>query len=58
MNYRIESLMSARLFVVPQHAGGKVYFLSNLSRHLSLYSLSFGGSVPSSAEQPFQEKQE
>jgi pimeloyl-ACP methyl ester carboxylesterase len=46
MNYRIESLMSARLFVVPQHAGGKVYFLSNLSGHLSLYSLSFGGSVP------------
>ena len=46
MNYRIESLMSARLFVVPQHAEGKVYFLSNLSGHLSLYSLSFGGSVP------------
>jgi dipeptidyl aminopeptidase/acylaminoacyl peptidase len=38
--------MSARLFVVPQHAGKKVYFLSNLSGHLSLYSMDFGGSVP------------
>ena len=46
MSYRIESLMSARLFVVPQHAGKKVYFLSNLSGHLSLYSMNFGGSVP------------
>ncbi|HEY5731797.1 MAG TPA: prolyl oligopeptidase family serine peptidase, partial [Anaerolineales bacterium] len=46
MSYRIESLISARLFVVPQHAGKKIYFLSNLSGHLSLYSMSFGGSVP------------
>jgi pimeloyl-ACP methyl ester carboxylesterase len=46
MSYRVESLMSARLFVVPQHAGKKIYFLSNLSGHLSLYSMSFGGSVP------------
>jgi pimeloyl-ACP methyl ester carboxylesterase len=46
MMYRVESLLSARLFVVPQHAGGRVYFLSNLSGHLSLYRLSFGGSVP------------
>lgn len=47
MSYRVESLMSARLFVVPQHAGKKIYFLSNLSGHLSLYSMKFGGSVPS-----------
>ena len=46
MSYRVESLMSARLFVVPQHAGKKVYFLSNMSGHLSLYSMAFGGSVP------------
>lgn len=46
MTYRVESLMSARLFAVPQHAGNKIYFLSNLSGHLSLYSMSFGGSVP------------
>jgi pimeloyl-ACP methyl ester carboxylesterase len=46
MTYRVESLMSARLFAVPQHAGNKIYFLSNFSGHLSLYSMSFGGSVP------------
>lgn len=46
MIYRVESLMSARLFVVPQHAGKKIYFLSNLSGQLSLYSMKFGGSVP------------
>src|SRR5215510_14173808 len=46
MTYRVESLMSARLFAVPQHADGKIYFLSNLSGHLSLYSIDFGGSVP------------
>ena len=46
MTYRVESLMSARLFVVPQYAGKKVFFLSNLSGHLSLYSMAFGGSVP------------
>ena len=28
MTYRVESLMSARLFVVPQYAGKKIYFLS------------------------------
>jgi pimeloyl-ACP methyl ester carboxylesterase len=46
MNHRIESLMSARLFVVPQHADGRIYFLSNLSGHLSLYAMDYGGSVP------------
>lgn len=46
MNYRVEALMSARLFVSPQFAQGRVYFLSNLSGHLSLYSMAAGGSVP------------
>ncbi|HUH98065.1 MAG TPA: alpha/beta fold hydrolase [Anaerolineales bacterium] len=46
MNYRIESLLSARLFLFPQHAGGRIYFLSNLSGHLSLYAMNYGGSVP------------
>ena len=46
MSYRVESLMSARLFAVPQYADEKVFFLSNLSGHLSLYSMAFGGSVP------------
>ena len=44
--YRIESLMSARLFVAPQYADDRVYFLSNLSGHLSLYAMYHGGSVP------------
>jgi len=47
MSYRVESLISARLFVVPQYADKKVFFLSNLSGHLSLYSMKHGGSVPS-----------
>jgi pimeloyl-ACP methyl ester carboxylesterase len=46
MTYRVESLMSARVFAVPQHAGNKIFFLSNLSGHISLYSMWFGGSVP------------
>jgi pimeloyl-ACP methyl ester carboxylesterase len=46
MEYRVESLLSARLFMVPRYAAGRIYFLSNLSGHLSLYSISFGGSVP------------
>jgi len=46
MTYRVESLMSARLFAVPQYSGDKIYFLSNISGQLSLYSMAFGGSVP------------
>jgi len=46
MSYRVESLMSARLFAVPQYAGKKIFFLNNASGHLSLYSMNFGGSVP------------
>jgi pimeloyl-ACP methyl ester carboxylesterase len=45
-NYRIESLLSARLFLVPQVVGDRLYFLSNLSGHISLYAMDHGGSVP------------
>jgi len=38
--------MSARLFVIPQHVGDHVYFVSNLAGQLNLYSMKFGGSVP------------
>lgn len=44
--FRIESLLSARLFVSPQVVGERLYFLSNLSGHLSLYAMNYGGSVP------------
>lgn len=43
---RIESLLSARLFVFPQLVGDRIFFLSNLSGHLSLYAMNYGGSVP------------
>lgn len=43
---RIESLLSARLFVFPQLVGDRIYFLSNLSGQLSLYAMNYGGSVP------------
>ena len=43
---RIESLLSARLFLAPQAAGDRIFFISNLSGRLSLYSMDEGGSVP------------
>jgi len=43
---RIESLLSARLFVEPQLAGGRIYFVSSLSGHLSLYAMDTAGGVP------------
>src|SRR5947207_7380948 len=43
---RIESLLSARLFVEPQLAGDTLYFASNLSGQVSLYSMDVGGGVP------------
>lgn len=46
MSHRIESLLSARLFVFPQLVEDRVYFISNLSGHLSLYAMNYGGSVP------------
>ena len=46
MNARIESLLSARLFQVPQTVGDRLFFVSNLSGRLSLYAMDYGGSVP------------
>ncbi len=43
---QIESLLSARLFMSPQRVGDRLFFLSNLSGHLSLYAMDVGGSVP------------
>ncbi len=45
---RIESLLSARLFMAPQLAGQHIYFVSDLSGRLSLYRMQArpGGSVP------------
>jgi pimeloyl-ACP methyl ester carboxylesterase len=44
--HRIESLLSARLFLTPQLAADRLYFLSNLSGKISLYAMHYGGSVP------------
>ena len=44
--YKIESLLSARLFLQPQKVGNRVFFESNLSGHISLYAMNYGGSVP------------
>ena len=43
---RIESLLSARLFLEPQLAGDRITFVSNLSGHLSLYAMDASGGVP------------
>lgn len=44
--YRIEALLSARLFMRPEIVGDRIFFLSNLSGHNSLYVMNYGGSVP------------
>lgn len=44
--YRIESLLSARLFLAPQLVGERIFFISNLSGRLSLYAMDYGGSIP------------
>ena len=43
---RIESFLSARLFLVPQLVGDRIYFISNLNGRNSLYVMDRGGSVP------------
>jgi pimeloyl-ACP methyl ester carboxylesterase len=43
---RIESLLSARLFVNPQLAEDRIYFVSDLAGRLSLYAMDAAGSVP------------
>ena len=44
--FKIESLLSARLFLQPQTNEDFIYFLSNLSGHISLYKMKISGSVP------------
>lgn len=44
--YHVESLLSARLFLSPQLSSDRIYFLSNISGHISLYAMNYGGSVP------------
>ncbi len=43
---KIESLLSARSFLSPQLIDDKLYFISNMSGHYSLYRMNYGGSVP------------
>ena len=43
---RIEALLAARLFVAPQIVGDRLFFISNLSGHLSLYVMDTTGGVP------------
>jgi dipeptidyl aminopeptidase/acylaminoacyl peptidase len=43
---RIEALLSARSFLAPQLVKDRIFFISNLSGHMSLYAMNFGGSVP------------
>ncbi|MBA3434424.1 MAG: S9 family peptidase, partial [Actinobacteria bacterium] len=43
---RIESLLSARLFLEPQLAEDRLYFVSSLSGHLSLFAMDVAGGVP------------
>lgn len=44
--YPLQSLLSARKFVSTQRVGDKLYFISDMSGRLSLYSMRVGGSVP------------
>lgn len=44
--YRIEALLSARLFMHPEIVEDRIFFLSNLSGHNNLYAIDYGGSVP------------
>jgi pimeloyl-ACP methyl ester carboxylesterase len=43
---RIESFLSARLFLSPQLVEDRIFFISNLSGRMSLYAMGYGGSVP------------
>lgn len=44
--YRIEALLSARMFASPQIAGERLYFISNLDGHLSLYAQDLADGSP------------
>jgi pimeloyl-ACP methyl ester carboxylesterase len=43
---RIESLLSARLFLAPQLWDNRIYFISNMSGRFSLYAMDYEGGVP------------
>jgi hypothetical protein len=43
---QIESFLSARAFLSPQLVDDRIYFISNLSGHMSLYAMDYGGSIP------------
>ena len=43
---RVEHLLSARLYLSPQIAGDRLFFISDLSGRLSLYAMDRRGSVP------------
>src|SRR5467141_2709427 len=45
-SFPIESLLSARLLLAPKIVGNKVFFLSDFSGVLSLYSMDKKGSIP------------
>ncbi len=44
--FKIESLLSARVFLSPQLVGERVFFISDMSGRLSLYAMDKDGSVP------------
>lgn len=44
--FKVESLLSARLFLSPQLVGDRLYFISNLSGRMSLYAMDQDGSIP------------
>lgn len=44
--FHIQSFLSARLFLQPQLVNDEIFFLSNISGHISLYKMRVGGSVP------------
>jgi dipeptidyl aminopeptidase/acylaminoacyl peptidase len=44
--FKIESLLSGRLYFTPQLVGDRLYFLSDMSGRISLYAMHRHGSVP------------
>ncbi|HET7404523.1 MAG TPA: prolyl oligopeptidase family serine peptidase [Candidatus Bathyarchaeia archaeon] len=45
-HFPIESLLSARLLLKPENSGNRIFFLSDMSGVLSLYSMDKNGSIP------------
>lgn len=44
--FRVEALLSARLFLRPELVDDQIFMISNLSGHNNLYVMRYGGSVP------------